>query len=97
MILLIISIISLPLILLYQGFTLCCLWEWFIITAFDLPDLTMISAIGLALTFRFLAANYSKNDISIEDLRDQIALLLTPYAYTTVVLIIGFGVYLVGG
>jgi flagellar motor component MotA len=44
--------------MLYQGWALAQLWEWFIVTTFGLPMISLPAAIGLMLTVSFLTKSF---------------------------------------
>ena len=46
--------IAVPLIVLLKGFVLSVLWGWFAVTTFGLPELSIPTAIGVAMLAVFL-------------------------------------------
>lgn len=50
------------------------LWEWFIVSKFNVPTLSLPQAIGISFTVRYLTARERKReDVDIDDLAKQLA------------------------
>jgi len=49
------------------GFVLMTLWAWFVVPAFNLPELTIVSAIGLGLIVAFTTHQNKKEDFYSDD------------------------------
>lgn len=66
---------------LWGGYVGSVLWEWFVVSAFGLPKLTVAQAIGISLTATFFGRGLrDHNSSSSDDFGDQI----------TQVVVIGF-------
>lgn len=53
-----------------NGWALSVLWGWFVVPLFNLPQLTIIQAIGLAMVVGFLTKDYSPakyKDMTLEE------------------------------
>ena len=46
-----------------SGYALSILWEWFVVTTFSLPSISIPVAIGLALIVNFLTHQDSETDV----------------------------------
>jgi len=72
---LLLLVVSIPI----QGFVLCKLWDWFVITAFPVPPLSVLHASGLSLTVRYFTARDSKEyagnvaDMEMADMRKALS------------------------
>lgn len=61
----------------YNGFALSVLWEWFIVTGFNAPSISIPTAIGIALIVNFLTNKPKKdNDTSNSDFLEGIVYVL---------------------
>lgn len=58
-------IIQLPLSSIWRGYALSVLWQWFMVSAFGLPPLTIPLAIGLSLIVGFLVHQHIKQDVKL--------------------------------
>ena len=45
-----------------NGLTLSVLWKWFVVPAFDVPQLTVMQALGLSLVVSFFTADLQKQE-----------------------------------
>jgi len=45
-----------------NGYVLSVLWGWFIVPVFNLPTLTAVSAIGIAMVVSYLTYQYNESD-----------------------------------
>jgi hypothetical protein len=71
-----ILIFTLPMIFigaLVNAYVLTCLWDWFIVTTFTLPSLTLAQAYGISLLMSFLRkdAFQEKLDVVCETKKDE--------------------------
>lgn len=57
---------------LFNGYALSKLWEWFMVSAFGVPSLTVGAAIGVSMVVSFLTHQVSPNDKS-EDFGELLA------------------------
>lgn len=48
----------------FNGYVLSVLWGWFIIPVFNLPELTVVPAIGIAMVVSYLTYQYNESDES---------------------------------
>lgn len=46
----------------FNGYVLSVLWGWFIVPVFNLPVLTVVPAIGIAMVVSYLTYQYNKSD-----------------------------------
>jgi len=85
----IIAILSIVPLMLLDGFALTRLWHWFVVPLFHLHDLTLLGAIGLALTVKYVTVQYDHN----EDKRDSKRRLIAALGYGTAkpLLAVAFG------
>lgn len=51
-------IVATILAVIFEGFTFCTLWGWFIAGTFGLTTLTIAQGIGIAMTIRFITNQY---------------------------------------
>ncbi|MFS1518600.1 hypothetical protein V1503_19365 [Bacillus sp. SCS-151] len=51
---LLLSLSIMPFTLLIHGFVLSLLWEWFIVSAFSVPSISIIEAVGVMLVVDFI-------------------------------------------
>ncbi len=58
---------------LLNGWVLSILWGWFIVPTFGLPKLSVVTAIGIALTVHYLTYQYHKEAKSEQD--DELGIL----------------------
>lgn len=90
---------------LFSGWVLTVLWEWFIIPLFsrpdlDIPQLSIVAACGLMLTFRFLITQPTNNQNKSNgatDWRSKLGeVIILSFMYPAVVLLVGwiFSVFL---
>lgn len=93
--------LSIPLSVLLEGFTLVYLWQWFIVSKFKLPTLSIIEAYGLILVSYYITSQFKKQNK--EDERDKfdlpikelcISLFKEDCLKPAVYLIVGFIIHL---
>lgn len=60
----------------FKSWVLLVLWDWFIIPVFHLPQLTLVTAMGLALFSAYLTAHYSPDVVKNGDKKEQALHLL---------------------
>jgi hypothetical protein len=60
-------LIIIPLNAVLEGWVLTTLWGWFVVPTFDLPQLTVVPAIGLCLIVNFLVQIPPKEKKKDED------------------------------
>lgn len=51
----------------WSGYVLSIIWAWFIVSVFELPNLSIASAIGLSIVIRFMTYQYSYSDFNSDD------------------------------
>ena len=51
-------ILSIVPLIIFSGYTITVLWEWFVIPLFDLPALTIPQALGLATVVTYFTKQY---------------------------------------
>lgn len=56
--------IVVPLSMIFSGFAISMLWDWFIVATFGLKALTIAQAIGLGLVVAYMAVPMRKGDDS---------------------------------
>jgi hypothetical protein len=87
-------IVSIPLSLLWQAFVMTKLWEWFVVTVFHLPTLTVLQAAGVTLVLRFPFAEAFVSATSPEarkiNLDATITNFLRPYLGGAFALLLGY-------
>ena len=72
-----ILIFTLPMIFigaLVNAYVLTCLWDWFVVTTFTLPSLTLAQAYGISLLFSYLRKDaffQEKLDVIVETKKDE--------------------------
>jgi hypothetical protein len=49
-----------------NGWALSLLWAWFVVPIFELPDLSLMQAIGIAMIINFSTSNLAKEKIQAE-------------------------------
>jgi hypothetical protein len=49
-----------------NGWALSLLWAWFVVPIFELPALSLMQAIGIAMIINFSTANLAKENFQIE-------------------------------
>lgn len=60
----------------FNSWVLLVLWDWFIIPVFHLPQLTLVTAMGLALFSAYLTAHCSPDVVKNGDKKEQALHLL---------------------
>ena len=60
----------------FNSWVLLVLWDWFIIPVFHLPQLTFITAMGLALFSAYLTTHYKPDVVKNGDIKEQALHLL---------------------
>lgn len=63
-----------------KGWVLTYLWSWFIVPNFGLPELSIVSAIGICMVAGFLTSKYT-GDIKREKEDDPAKLFGTLFSY----------------
>lgn len=51
----------------YNGYALTALWDWFIVSTFKLESLSLIQAVGVALTVGYLTKGIPSKDPDYKD------------------------------
>jgi hypothetical protein len=73
-----------------NGWAFSVLWEWFIKSAFEVPSLTIIQSIGVAMTINFLIV-YPDNDMKTKNWTDMAGLYIgKAIFYPVITVIIGW-------
>jgi hypothetical protein len=49
-----------------NGWALSLLWAWFVVPIFELPTLSLMQAIGIAMLINFSTSNLAKEKIQVE-------------------------------
>lgn len=82
-----ISLLLLPIALIWKGWILATLWKWFIVPVFDMPILLISQAIGLATVWSLLSPSSNRDDDK------PFALLESSFIKPLILLIIGWIVH----
>lgn len=53
----IVALLLLPFLVAWNGFVLTCLWSWFVVHAFNIPDISVAEACGIVLIVSWLTAH----------------------------------------
>lgn len=86
-------LVDVPLTL-WSGFVASTLWGWFIVSAFNLPRITALQAIGISLVVKYLV-HKEIDSVDERDTRDMIiGKLADAIVYPTVTLTFGWIVHL---
>lgn len=56
------SLLAIFITTILSGYTLCKLWDWFVVETFNLPTLTIPIAIGLMLVISYVVKGYPEED-----------------------------------
>jgi len=59
-----------------KGYVLSILWGWFIVPVFSLPELTVVSAIGIAIVVSYLTHQYNENKGEGKSFDKRIAIII---------------------
>jgi hypothetical protein len=76
-----------------NGYVLSILWKWFIVTIFNLPTLSIISAMGVSLVIRYLTGNMDISTDEEEALTSIITNLLISIIRPFIALLFGYIIY----
>ena len=88
--------LTLPLLYILNGWVLSILWEWFVVSTFEISPLTIPEAIGLAALVSFLTCSYQSGEpgqTNEERIRRIIESICYSIARPLVVLILGWIVH----
>jgi hypothetical protein len=58
----VIALLITPLGIIWSGYALTILWEWFIVSTFGIASLTIPVAVGIAIIINYLTKGYSGNE-----------------------------------
>ena len=79
----------------FRGYVMSMMWSWFIIPTFELPELSIVSAIGIALLIAFLTKEVDVNEVQKEDLGKRISKgIVMGLAKSSAVLSFGYIIHL---
>jgi len=85
---LLVAIIMIPVSTVINGWVLSILWGWFIVPAFNQPSLSVIAAVGVSITIRFVT--YQISDIKTEYQKDAHELFGMSFIMPFIILFIGW-------
>ena len=63
----------------FTGYVLTCLWQWFLIPAFAVPALSLKTACGMSIIVSLLASQFIRN--YAEDEKDELEVAVAGYIY----------------
>src|SRR5690606_38361726 len=94
------AMLAIPLVMIFSsvayGFVLSVLWGWFIVPVFEIPDISILQAIGLSMVVGFLTYQHiesdKKSDRSLTE--SVIYMLMLAIIRPAIVLFIGYIVHL---
>ncbi|PIT88095.1 MAG: hypothetical protein COU29_03720 [Candidatus Magasanikbacteria bacterium CG10_big_fil_rev_8_21_14_0_10_36_32] len=81
-----------------SGFVLSMLWGWFIVPVFGLPELSIVAAVGISLTVRYLT--YQEKDENDDKKKtdritsEKVILILKPFVTPLLILLFGYIIHL---
>jgi len=75
----------------WSGFVLSIVWEWFMVPAFHLPQLSVALAIGISLTIRMVVAQYYEDSKDAD--KEVTKAISSAIVYPLIVLIFGYVVH----
>jgi hypothetical protein len=82
---------------LFSGWTLCHLWDWFVVTQFQVNSLSLKVAIGISVFVGFMTSSLKKQELkSDKDDNAWIKMLtygLYEYGLTAIYLVVGYIIY----
>lgn len=77
-----------------NGWALMTLWGWFIVPVFELPPLTTVQAIGVAMVISFLTKRHDLSEQRKRSTSEMISLLIgSSFLLPVVTVVIGFVVH----
>lgn len=78
-----------------NGWALMTLWGWFIVPVFELPSLTIVKAIGVAMVISFLTKHHNLSEQKKGSTSEMISFLIgSSFVLPAITVLIGFIVHL---
>lgn len=62
----------------FTAFVITRLWGWFIVPFFELPELTVLYALGISMTARLILPSFSDKKSEEYEMEDYLKWVLTP-------------------
>ena len=79
---------------LFNGFVLVQLWDWFVVSSFNVPQITIQAALGIGLIVSMYTHEVPYPDEEKHTTTDQVIRMAASFTFTFMCLVIGYIIHI---